>query len=474
MSFEEDTYTTIFKAMQHPVRRRILRSISEHPSTYTEIQRELNIDNGLLNYHLDALSSLITKDLEEKYTLSDFGRATVSLVKGIEEPEKSRTTKVASTPRSVKVLAVVAVLSVIVSSLAYIELNNRYIDLSGKYGAQGVENTYIKSSLTEAQSTISKLNATITTLESDPLVQAATMIIDRVGIDYFNTYFHDPQVIPFTGGTQVIYKYKLSVGNYTTDSNVTLYIFPKYVDQYGTPSQGNLQPFKVSKAEAIRLALDAGLPSSSYGIEASIQWTPDTDVVISSQNLPYADKYLWEVTSWSAPLWATSRTFKEALVDPITGSVYVIRSGGRGLVESQVDTPDKAAAKGIDGYVKLEYPQLVSPPFPMMIQIVKGSNLTITIKASFISYNTSLREVKLVIDPHYVDPYGVQSNMADKLRDVLTFEPSGIITLGAGESINIKATVVVPRDSDFVFQFPYMYLEGLGIGSQGILVLTIP
>jgi DNA-binding transcriptional ArsR family regulator len=54
MAIEEDTYNTIFKAMQHPIRRRILRSLSEAPETYTEMQRDLNIDNGLLNYHLDA------------------------------------------------------------------------------------------------------------------------------------------------------------------------------------------------------------------------------------------------------------------------------------------------------------------------------------------------------------------------------------------------------------------------------------
>ncbi|MCX6654979.1 MAG: helix-turn-helix domain-containing protein [Candidatus Bathyarchaeota archaeon] len=80
MSTEEDTYNIIFKAMQHPIRRRILRTLSEAPSTYTEIQRTLNIDNGLLNYHLDNMRDLLTKNEEEKYTLSEFGRATVNLV----------------------------------------------------------------------------------------------------------------------------------------------------------------------------------------------------------------------------------------------------------------------------------------------------------------------------------------------------------------------------------------------------------
>ena len=125
MSFEEDTYITIFKAMQHPIRRRILRMISEKPSTYTEIQRDLNIDNGLLNYHLEALSSLITKNSEEKYTLSDFGRATASLVKGVEEPTKHASTSDATSSQlTIKLLVIVFAAVVLVSSAVVLDFNN--------------------------------------------------------------------------------------------------------------------------------------------------------------------------------------------------------------------------------------------------------------------------------------------------------------------------------------------------------------
>ncbi len=164
MSTEEDTYNIIFKAMQHPIRRRILRMISEKPSTYTEIQRDLNIDNGLLNYHLEALNSLITKNSEEKYTLSDFGKATVSLVKGVEEPEKVRTAKANSNSLTIKVLTAVLTIALIVSSMAFLDLNNRFIDLSSRYGTQDAENTYLKSALTKAEVAESRLNATLTAL----------------------------------------------------------------------------------------------------------------------------------------------------------------------------------------------------------------------------------------------------------------------------------------------------------------------
>jgi hypothetical protein len=136
-------------------------------------------------------------------------------------------------------------------------------------------------------------------------------------------------------------------------------------------------------------------------------------------------------------------------------------------MESQVDTQAEAAARGIDHYVKLEYPAL-----PNQIQIVKGGNLTFTLRATLISYNPGLQEVKLNVDPHYVDPYMVQSNMADKLRGVVSYEPGGVLTLRTGESMNITVTVVAPDDGEQVFFFHRYYLDGLGIGAEGVLVLS--
>jgi DNA-binding transcriptional ArsR family regulator len=334
MSFEEDTYTTIFKAMQHPIRRRILRMISEKPSTYTEIQRDLNIDNGLLNYHLEALSSLITKNGEEKYTLSDFGRATAGLIKGVEEP--NREVKSTSTPPIMKILTAVLVVALIVSGVGLIELNNRYLDLSGRYNTQTVEKNYLQSALTASEASLSRMNSTLTTLEKNSLVKASTMIIDRVGIDYFNTYFHGPTVTTniynLPNVTKVNYLYRIELEGYVVDRNVTFYFHPTYVMQYGLPVEGNLQPFKITKDEAIRLALEAGLPDNKYGLEASIWRDGSTDILPLS---PSADKYVWEITSWEDPTWARTRTFAFAQVDPITGEVYKSNGrGGGGLVVS--------------------------------------------------------------------------------------------------------------------------------------------
>ena len=87
MEIEEDTYSSIFQALKHPIRRRILRMLNEKPMTYTEILNELGVDNGLLNYHLENLRELLAKGKNEKYRLSEFGKAGLSVIDRVETPK---------------------------------------------------------------------------------------------------------------------------------------------------------------------------------------------------------------------------------------------------------------------------------------------------------------------------------------------------------------------------------------------------
>jgi DNA-binding transcriptional ArsR family regulator len=91
MEIEEDTYSSIFQALKHPIRRRILRMLKEHPMTYTEILNELGIENGLLNYHLENLLELLAKGEDDKYRLSEFGEAGLSVIDRVETPKVSHT-----------------------------------------------------------------------------------------------------------------------------------------------------------------------------------------------------------------------------------------------------------------------------------------------------------------------------------------------------------------------------------------------
>ncbi len=164
MSTEEDTYNIIFKAMQHPIRRRILRTLSEAPSTYTEIQRTLNIDNGLLNYHLDNMRDLITKNEEEKYTLSEFGRATVNLVKGVEEPTNRTSSYAARSHLTVKLMVIVLAAVVLVSSAVV-------LDLSGRFSSQSVELAQLQYTKARLEESLREVNATLISTQKSYLIK---------------------------------------------------------------------------------------------------------------------------------------------------------------------------------------------------------------------------------------------------------------------------------------------------------------
>jgi len=90
MDFEEDTYSSIFLALKHPVRRKILNMLNEDPATYTQILSKLKVETGFLNYHLESLNGLVTKNEHDKYILSDFGEAALTLTKRVEEPAKRK------------------------------------------------------------------------------------------------------------------------------------------------------------------------------------------------------------------------------------------------------------------------------------------------------------------------------------------------------------------------------------------------
>jgi len=126
MGSEEDTYNVMFHALKHPVRRRILRRLDAGPASFTGLLNELGIDNGLLNYHLNSLGELVAKGPDERYRLSEFGAAALSLTRRVEEPVKRGNGTISvlgwRTPVS-RVLALVAVL--LLSSNVYLACSLR-------------------------------------------------------------------------------------------------------------------------------------------------------------------------------------------------------------------------------------------------------------------------------------------------------------------------------------------------------------
>jgi DNA-binding transcriptional ArsR family regulator len=136
MEIEDDTYSSIFLALKHPIRRRILRMLKEHPYSYTEILNELGIDNGLLNYHLENLRELLAKGEDEKYRLSEFGEAGLSLIDRVEH-SYHRSVKTLLGMSGIQLKALLAVLAICIGALTLynVNLQDRYSTLEAGYAA---------------------------------------------------------------------------------------------------------------------------------------------------------------------------------------------------------------------------------------------------------------------------------------------------------------------------------------------------
>jgi DNA-binding transcriptional ArsR family regulator len=97
--FEEETYSTVFAALKHPIRRKILRALSEGPRGFTEMQTSFNINSPVLTYHLEALRDLVSKTEDGKYRLSATGEGTTALMEKVEEAPKTMSRIFPSTRR---------------------------------------------------------------------------------------------------------------------------------------------------------------------------------------------------------------------------------------------------------------------------------------------------------------------------------------------------------------------------------------
>jgi hypothetical protein len=179
MDFEEDTYSTIFNALKHPIRRRILRIIDEDPSTYTEIQIQLNIDNGLLNYHLENMRSLLFKEENGDYNLSDFGHGATVLLERVEQPVTSRVdTILGLSPLQIKSIMVIFIFCLGALAFSHVELNTKYNVLETRYDL-------LRESQTEAQKS----------LESEIVFETLQMAIVEKRIPTYGSITHNTSTI---------------------------------------------------------------------------------------------------------------------------------------------------------------------------------------------------------------------------------------------------------------------------------------
>jgi DNA-binding transcriptional ArsR family regulator len=88
-SSEEDSYSMIFSSLKHPIRRKILRILSSEAQSFSDLQKQFDIESSHLTYHIEGLGNLLSKSQDGRYTLSSLGEAAVSIMKNVEEPPSS-------------------------------------------------------------------------------------------------------------------------------------------------------------------------------------------------------------------------------------------------------------------------------------------------------------------------------------------------------------------------------------------------
>jgi len=123
--------------------------------TYTEILKELDVENGVLNYHLENLRQLVAKDEGERYGVSDYGEAALTLYNKVE----------AEAPRSIINNSTKNIAWIVIGGLIIVS-----VTLGGLYIGQLNENNWLKSSIAVTQN-----DAVNSMMGLEPLVNNMTM-----------------------------------------------------------------------------------------------------------------------------------------------------------------------------------------------------------------------------------------------------------------------------------------------------------
>ncbi len=113
MTENEETYSVMFSSLKHPLRRKILRILSNNSRTFTEILQEVDVESAHLSYHLDSLDGLIRKSDQGIYMLSELGRAAVSLMARVEEPFRLAAPRILATRRRLRVARIMLVFALL-------------------------------------------------------------------------------------------------------------------------------------------------------------------------------------------------------------------------------------------------------------------------------------------------------------------------------------------------------------------------
>lgn len=113
---KEEIYSVMFSSLKHPVRRKILRILSDKPLTFSEMLELLGISSSNLTYHLENLGELVTKDEKGVYRLSTFGKAAVGTMKLVEDAPDIQPKKRSAITKKWRIITGVLLAALIIAS----------------------------------------------------------------------------------------------------------------------------------------------------------------------------------------------------------------------------------------------------------------------------------------------------------------------------------------------------------------------
>jgi len=127
------------------------------------------------------------------------------------------------------------------------------------------------------------------------------------------------------------------------------------------------------------------------------------------------------------------------------------------LMPSDIRNPEIALKYGVTGYLEITYPS--DSPSPLSID--RGGEININILLHFVSYTPEVTEAQVNIDPKAPGGYKIEY-LDVNFREFVSYNPSGNITIKAGETIPVIMTIRIPENltSD---------IEAIPLGAMGII-----
>ena len=136
--------------------------------------------------------------------------------------------------------------------------------------------------------------------------------------------------------------------------------------------------------------------------------------------------------------------------EPESGGTIISLSG------DEIRNPEIALKYGVTGYFEITYPS----DSPSHLFVDKGGEINIDILLRFVSHTSEVTATQVNIDPN--NPLGLRIEQGDVIfNELVSYNPSGNITIKAGETVPVIMTIRIPED------LPW-YIDKIPLGGMGI------